>query len=556
VLVRTRPILPLLLLLIAPVAIAQLVESIEVRITNVDVVVTDRSGKPIHGLTRDDFEVYENGKLQPLTNFYEMRDATAVDAVAAAETIAPAEAPPAELQRRRLVVFVDQESVDARRRQAAFASLQKTIGKLLRPDDEAMVVSFYRDRRVVTELTSDRAAIDKALREAATQAPGSSMRIKARDQVISNASDNISFARSNPRLMSMADAYRNAYATASAYADELYQSQKRLVAGVQQTVASMAGLEGKKVLIFIGGDLQARPGVDVFDAVDSMFRPTGVSVVNAANTTEGSRRSLGTELEKLGRDANTNGVTLYLIDATDRSSSKSAAEAAHIDENVGVDTGLDLESAVSMTALASATGGSALIGSANYDLALNNVARDLSSYYSLGYRASAGEGNRKIVVKVKKPGLVARSRRSYSLQSSEEEMNARVVANAFHPRISNEIPVTLQVGKAQPEGDVFKVPVMVKFPGDVTVIPDGSGSLAGEFSVYFVTASTAGNLSPVGKDVRPFKYPASQAKAIQSQPITYTSALKMRGGEQIVSVAVVDRLAGRSGFARIKFTVP
>jgi hypothetical protein len=30
----------------------------------------------------------------------------------------------------------------------------------------------------------------------------------------------------------------------------------------------------------------------------------------------------------------------------------------------------------------------------------------------------------------------------------------------------------------------------------------------------------------------------------------------MRGGEQIVSVAVVDRLAGRSGFARIKFSVP
>ncbi|MCL4810182.1 MAG: hypothetical protein KJ062_20675, partial [Thermoanaerobaculia bacterium] len=47
-----------------------LVRNVDVTVTNLDVVVTDRKGNRIRGLTREDFEVYEDGVLQPLTNFY------------------------------------------------------------------------------------------------------------------------------------------------------------------------------------------------------------------------------------------------------------------------------------------------------------------------------------------------------------------------------------------------------------------------------------------------------------------------------------------------------
>src|ERR1041385_713305 len=45
--------------------------SIEVSIVNVDVFVTDKQGQRVRGLTKDDFEIYENGKLQPISNFAE-----------------------------------------------------------------------------------------------------------------------------------------------------------------------------------------------------------------------------------------------------------------------------------------------------------------------------------------------------------------------------------------------------------------------------------------------------------------------------------------------------
>jgi hypothetical protein len=48
-----------------------LVESIEVRVANIDVVVRDKAGNPVTGLTKDDFELFEDGKKQPITNLYE-----------------------------------------------------------------------------------------------------------------------------------------------------------------------------------------------------------------------------------------------------------------------------------------------------------------------------------------------------------------------------------------------------------------------------------------------------------------------------------------------------
>src|SRR5260370_27368920 len=57
--------------------VGPLIERIEVNIVNVDVSVTDRAGHPIGGLTRDDFEGYEDGRPQKNTNFYTIENTPA-----------------------------------------------------------------------------------------------------------------------------------------------------------------------------------------------------------------------------------------------------------------------------------------------------------------------------------------------------------------------------------------------------------------------------------------------------------------------------------------------
>jgi len=46
-------------------------ETIDVRVVNVDVWVTDRDGNPVTGLTADDFEVREDGRPVELSNFFD-----------------------------------------------------------------------------------------------------------------------------------------------------------------------------------------------------------------------------------------------------------------------------------------------------------------------------------------------------------------------------------------------------------------------------------------------------------------------------------------------------
>src|SRR5207244_9008087 len=80
-------------------------ESIEVSIVNVDVFVTTKDGQRVHGLTQNDFEIFENGVRQPITNFAEYEGSAKEEtATPSTNTSAPAIAPP---QERTVILFFD-----------------------------------------------------------------------------------------------------------------------------------------------------------------------------------------------------------------------------------------------------------------------------------------------------------------------------------------------------------------------------------------------------------------------------------------------------------------
>src|SRR4051794_39447420 len=145
------------LLIAAAALLFQLVESVEVKVTNVDVVVTDKSGKPVTGLTRDDFVILEDGKPQPITNFSEIREETAVPEAATGQAPSPVK-PPEENSRRprRIVVFIDNYSLHPFRRGEVFGAIDRSFDKLFRPGDQAMVAAWNRGLRIVVPFTGDR----------------------------------------------------------------------------------------------------------------------------------------------------------------------------------------------------------------------------------------------------------------------------------------------------------------------------------------------------------------------------------------------------------------
>lgn len=531
-------------LLFAVAARGQLVETLEVRVTNVDVIVTDGKGNPVRGLTKEDFVILEDGRPQTITNLYEVGEA---QATLAEETPASPGPPlPPDLRRRRVVVFIDNFSIDPVRRNQVLAALDKQLDDLLAEGGEAMIVTWNRSR-VVRPFTSDREWLRGQLEEDTRRGATGSFLGTERDQIVRNAQDLYTFARTNPRLMRIGEAYGDSVNAAQSYADALAHNQKLLLAALRHTLSALAGLEGKKVLIFVGGELQRSPALDVFQAIDAIYRPAGV-VTSPAEVR--AHRDVSQGIADIGKLANATGVTIYMIDTADRNRSRDATESDIPD--IEAEFTRMTESPLIMGALASSTGGALFSGTRNFAGALQTVVRDLGSYYSLGYRSdSTGTTTRNIAVRVNRPSVRVRSRRSYAPRSADEEMQDRVVTNVFHPSYRGELFVTVESGKSEQDDGRVTVPLTVTFPSDLMLLPRGD-SLVGEFGVYLVVANERGELSPVSKDVKKVTIPASAKPSLGAKPFTYTTRIVLRRGEQSISVAVVDRISGRSGFAKTR----
>src|ERR1700682_1857181 len=104
-------ILPLFVLLLTAVDVPPsqnltptFLETLEVKVTSLDVIVTDRAGHPVTGLRRDDFDVRDDERPQAVTNFTEYSGSSGAAQLGAA---ASADAPPA----RHFVFFIDDMSL-------------------------------------------------------------------------------------------------------------------------------------------------------------------------------------------------------------------------------------------------------------------------------------------------------------------------------------------------------------------------------------------------------------------------------------------------------------
>ncbi|HMC21719.1 MAG TPA: VWA domain-containing protein, partial [Thermoanaerobaculia bacterium] len=150
-------------LLAAPLfAQAPVIEKIDVSVVNVDVTVTDRAGNPVRGLTRDDFEVLEDGRPQPITNFYVVEHAPAAN-IAALSTMSPE---PDERFRRRVLVIVDNLSTTRYERDQALARLEEFISDRFRGGEyDWSIAALDTHVRMLLPPTSDKQAIHAALAE-------------------------------------------------------------------------------------------------------------------------------------------------------------------------------------------------------------------------------------------------------------------------------------------------------------------------------------------------------------------------------------------------------
>jgi VWFA-related protein len=506
-------------------------ETIDVSLVNVDVFVTDRKGHRVTGLTADDFEIREEGRLQPITNFAEYANTAAAGSAGKTATAAPN-------AKRTVLVFVERFSLPNFQTKPLFASIRKTLRNVIRPGDSAAVV-FWDSGSSYTlqDFTDDVPSLEAALSEIERQSTGARgaadlMRRQAfmRAFYASLPSDKIDSVRDLDRLDSW-DVEADAQFALFHFEHKTEE--------LQALMRSIADVDGRKIVIFATNNFGLYPAV-LAECATPLARESHLQ-------TDRYR-------DAVARTANEHGITIYPVYPVGLDWTPTATAVENRVDIYAVDQIQDahrasrdqqflLNQTAALDELAKETGGLTAAGSADIVSLLPRVVEDLHSYYSLAYRtpATGTTRSRDIVVKAKNRDYKVRSRREYVEKTDVTRMQDRVIANLYRPDSGGSIPVHVELGKIEKLSRVrWSVPVLVNVPLEaLSTGPDGRGS----FSVFIATGGVIGIMSEVQQRTQTFS-PADLSPG--QQHITYELTLTFNGATSVVSVGVMD--AGSKDF--------
>jgi VWFA-related protein len=558
-----RSLLPALVLSLLPVAalgqatppdVEPFGETLEVRVVNVEVHVTDKQGEPVTDLTAADFEVREDGQPVPITNFYRViADAPAgderstepsplsVDGLpATAEAIGWAPRP--EDRKLRLVVFIDNFFTRPAERNRNMPALRQFLQTTLGPEDEAMVVTYDRGLHVLQPFTTDHARIYELLFEVETEATFQNELDSARREVLQRIDE--------------ANSSDEAMIAVRPYAEVMRNDIEHAIDAVLTVVNDLAGLTGRKMLLHVSSGVPMIAGGDMFYAVEEKFQQGGS--VNLSMSYDMSRR-----FTQLASQANAHGVVFYTVDVGGlrAGGGMSAAERGLDTPMLGVRVESDrvANRQSPLRLLAQETGGRAVVNQNNIQPALDEIRATLDTYYSLGF-VSAHQGDNQyhdLRVKVARKGVTVEHRRGYRDKSVDVEMEEGVRAALIHRAQTNPWGVTIRAGAPQArDNGLFLVPVQIIVPlRALEIVPSGE-YLRADLTFFFAAMDAEARLSAVTSVPVGVRLPAAQAAAAEGESYILNHQLLMRGGTNTLGAGIYDRFGAESVFLTFTLTVP
>lgn len=537
-------VLPALVLAAAPPsptpAPGPLVRNVDVTITNIDVVVSDSKGSRVRGLTKEDFEVYEDGMLQPLTNFYAVdggrvvflgdepvpQAPTPVPGAAAPEP-APAAPPdpavaPLPVPRTRIVIFIDNLSLQPFNRNRVLKSLQEWVRENVRDNVEAMVVTWDRSLKVRRKFTNDGREISDVLKQQEDMSTMGQTRLTERRDIIRRIDES----------RSETEAFVEARQFALSYTNDL----EFTIDALKKTINQLAGVEGRKILLHVSEGLPQSPGAELWKYIQDKYRSQSGGL---------SQFEFDKTAAYLGiiRSANAAGVSMYMFDASGLTID-SGISAENQTTQQRIDPFIERTNLQSMIHLmAEETGGKAILNRNDVMGPLNDIKGDYTSYYSVGYRSlkSGGERPRKVEVKMKRKGLVARARRSYVEKGLETRITEGVTSALYFARDDNPLAVGIEVGQPAPaDAQNYLVPVRIRVPfSRITLLPEGAVA-RGRVILYFIVVDAAGKQSDLATQPVPIEVDAKELGNLGRRDFVYDARLLMLPGGQRLSLAVRD----------------
>jgi hypothetical protein len=201
--------------------------------------------------------------------------------------------------------------------------------------------------------------------------------------------------------------------------------------------------------------------------------------------------------------------------------------------------------------LAEQTGGMAAINTNDWRDSLEELSKDFSNFYSIGYRTTRAAADRphSVEVKVKRKGLRVRSRKGLLEKSTETRTAEAVVASLFYPRAENPLGVSFTVGEPRPyDNENYLLPVRIAVPvGKLGLVPSGD-RYEGQFFVYFVVLDALGKQSDLQVQRQAVSVPSKDFTEAQRKDFYYDVQLLVVPGGQKLAVALRDGVSNLTSY--------
>jgi VWFA-related protein len=508
------------------------------------VTVKDKNGKLIEGLQAKDFIVVEDNVPQTI-NFFEfmkMDDSTLpAIAVPTAAPIPAEKEKPKTIDPLTRVEIMPDTSDNLKYRNKRLLTLYFDMTAMPMPDQ-------------LRSLDAAEKFISKEMKSADLMAiiayDGEAVRVKQdftsnRDDLL-NAINKMAIADSGLDELNNSDA--DASDTGSAFGEDdsefnLFNTNRQLAA-LQTAIKMLGTISEKKVLIYFASNLQLN-GIDN----QAQFQATSNAAIRA-NTIIDTIDARGlVALPPMGNatQAASGGAAMYT----------GAAQMASINRFQG--------SQDTMYALATDTGGKALLDNTDLDVGVEQAEAAYSDYYLIGYNTTNSKLDgklRRVKITLKEePTAKLEYRQAYvgnktweKFTSSDKDRQLQDALMAADPL--TEIDIALQVNYFQLNQAEYFTEIAMKFPGSELALARKGGAehttidLLGEIKDEY--GSTVGNI----RDHVDAKLTGETAQQLAKMPLEWDTDLVILPGSYAIKVLPRDDETGRIGTYIRKFVIP
>jgi len=512
---------------------------VEVNYVEIDAIVTDQQGNFVRTLTKDDFQVLEQGKPQTVSvaSLVDIPVEKFDPPLFKTKPIEPdVRSNRKEFDGRVFVLVLDDLNTSFSRSARVKIAARQFIERYLGANDVAAVVQTGGAKATGQEFTGSRERLLRAV-------------------------NNFMGQKERSGTLERIDEYYRTLGTGATgrprdpnEAIRVYKARNTLT--VLKNVADyMAGIRGRrKAVVFFSEGID----YDIYDPI--------------ANTYATDVRQYGQDAIAAATRAN---VSFYGVDPRGLSGFDDAAEIASLPADPTLGLGLSALqreltiSQDSLRTLSDETGGFAAVNSNDFAKSFGRIIQDNSSYYVLGYYSNDTKRDgrfRSLTVRVKQPGLQVRARKGYVAAKGRPPAGspppAGIAASiAMREALDSPVPVTglsmtafaAPMMGTRPKASVL---VVVELEGQALKFKQDGALFANDVELAILAMDESGKIRDGAKDVAQLRLRPETHALVLKNGIRLTRRLELAPGTYQLRVGARETNGGLVGSVMYDLDVP